>query len=328
MVSHPSRRAVRGAFVTTAAVVAAVLPTTPGNAQPSAADALAKYNELSAKAAQVNQDKLKAQGDLAAKQSELDRAKGDLATAQQAAESLRGRVDLLTEVTYSGARFNQISALLVSDSQQDFLNRLSAINILAADNAEALQKLTNAVNTADAAAKTADEATSASQTLLAEIDQKSADLQKQLAEARTQYNSLSASTRNALKNAGDMSTIQAPPGTAGKALQFALDQRGDRYVHGANGPDAWDCSSLIQAAYRSANVSIGRTSYDQAKAGRAVSRGEVRPGDIIVYYSGQSHVAMAVDSVRAVHASTEGVPVKIADIDSIGPISVIRRIAD
>jgi hypothetical protein len=29
-----------------------------------------------------------------------------------------------------------------------------------------------------------------------------------------------------------------------------------------------------------------------------------------------------------VHASTEGVPVKIADIDSIGPISVIRRISD
>ncbi|NGY64396.1 C40 family peptidase [Lentzea sp. NEAU-D13] len=328
MVSHPSRRVVRGAFATTAAVVAAVLPTTPGNAQPSAADALTKYNELSQKAAQLNQDKLKAQVDLAAKQGELDRAKGDLATARKAAESQRDQVDLLTEVTYSGARFSQLSALLVSDSQQDFLNRMSAINILAADNAEALQRLTDAVTAADAATRTADEAREASGKLLAEIDQKSADLQKQLNEARTQYNSLSASTRNALKNAGDLSPIQAPPGTAGKALQFALEQRGDRYVHGANGPDEWDCSSLVQAAYRYANVSIGRTSYAQAKEGRAVSRGEVKAGDIIVYYSGQSHVAMAVDGVRAVHASTEGVPVKIADIDSIGPISVIRRISD
>ncbi|WP_236703191.1 C40 family peptidase [Lentzea aerocolonigenes] len=326
--SHPSRRAVRGAFVTTAAVVAAVLPTTPGNAQPSAADALAKFNELSQKATQLNQDKLKAQGDLTAKQGELDRAKATLATAQEAARLQRGQVDLLTEVSYSGARFNQLSALLVSDSQQDFLNRMSALNILAADNAEAMRKLTSAIDAADAATRTADEATEASKKLLAEIDQKSADLQKQLNDARTQYDSLSASTKSSLKNGGDMSAIQAPPGTAGKALQFALDQRGDRYVHGATGPDAWDCSSLIQAAYRFANVSIGRTSYDQAKAGRAVSRGEVKPGDIIVYYSGQSHVAMAVDSVRAVHASTEGVPVRIADIDSIGPISVIRRISD
>ncbi|MDX8028800.1 NlpC/P60 family protein [Lentzea sp. BCCO 10_0856] len=310
----------------TAAVVAAVIPTAPATAQPSAADALKKYNELSEKASQLNQDHLKAQGDLAAKQGELDKAKGDLATAQKAEESLRGQVDLLTEATNSGARFSQISALLVSDSQQDFLNRMSAINILAADNAEALQKLTDAVNAADNATKTANEATEASKKLLAEIEVKKADLDKQLAEAQAQYRSLSNTVKNQLASSGDMSNISVPPGTAGRALQFALDQRGEPYVYGSNGPDTWDCSSLIQKAYASAGVSIGRTSYAQAAAGRPVGRGEAKAGDIIVYYSSQSHVAMAVDGIRAVHASTEGVPVKIADIDSIGPISVIRRI--
>jgi cell wall-associated NlpC family hydrolase len=328
MMSHPSRHTVRGALVATAAVVAAALPTTPATAQPSAADALAKYNELSEKASQLNQDKLKAQGDLAAKQGELDKAKADLTNAHKAEESLRGQVDLLTESTFQGARFNQISALLVSDSQQDFLNRMSAFNILAADNAETLARLTAAVDAADAATKTANDATEASKKLLTEVEQRSADLQKQLGEARAQYDSLSASTKTALKNAGDMSAIQAPPGTAGKALQFALEQRGEKYVYGSNGPDTWDCSSLIQKAYAFAGVSIGRTSYDQARAGRAVSPSEIKAGDIIVYYSSQSHVAMAVDNVRAVHASTEGVPVKIADIRSIGPISVVRRISD
>ena len=326
MVSQPSRRTVRGALVATAAVVAAALPTAPATAQPNAADALKKYNELSEQASKLNQDHLQAQTNLAAKQGELDKAKGDLATAQKAEESLRGQVDLLTEATNSGARFSQISALLVSDSQQDFLNRMSAINILAADNAEALQKLQDAVNAADNATKTANEATEASKKLLAEIEQKKADLDKQLSEAQAQYRSLSQSVRNQLANSGDMSNIAVPAGTAGRALQFALDQRGKMYSYGSNGPDTWDCSSLIQAAYRSAGVTIGRTSYAQAAAGRPVSRGEVKAGDIIVYYSSQSHVAMAVDGIRAVHASTEGVPVKIADIDSIGPISVIRRI--
>jgi peptidoglycan DL-endopeptidase CwlO len=326
VVSHPSRRTVRGALVATAAVVAAALPAAPANAQPSAADALKKFNELSEQASKINQDHLKAQDDLKAKQGELDKAKGDLAGAQQAEESLRGQVDLLTEATYNGANFNQISALLVSDSQQDFLNRMSAINILAADNAEALKKLQDAVNTADAATKTANEATEASKKLLAEIAQKKADLDKQLAEARAQYNSLSAATKNALLNAGDMSNISVPAGTAGKAVQFALEQRGKMYSYGSNGPNTWDCSSLIQAAYRFAGVSIGRTSYAQAAAGRPVSRSEVRAGDIIVYYSSQSHVALAIDNVRAVHASTEGQPVKIADINSIGPITGMRRI--
>ncbi|WP_229904359.1 C40 family peptidase [Lentzea cavernae] len=310
-----------------AAVVAAALPTAPAaNAQPNAADALKKYNELSEQASKLNQDHLKAQDDLKAKQGELDKAKGDLANAQKAEEELRGQVDLLTEATNSGANFSQISALLVSDSQQDFLNRMSAINILAADNAEALGKLTDAVNSADAATKSANDATEASKKLLAEMDQKKADLDKQLTEAQNQYRSLSNTVKNQLAASGDMSNISVPAGAAGQALSFALAQRGKPYVYGSNGPNSWDCSSLIQAAYRSANVSIGRTSYAQAAAGRSVGRGEVKAGDIIVYYSSQSHVAMAVDGIRAVHASTEGVPVKIADIDSIGPISVIRRI--
>ncbi|WP_434445791.1 C40 family peptidase [Lentzea sp. E54] len=310
----------------TAAVVATALPTAPATAQPSAADALKKYNELSEQASKLNQDHLKAKDDLAAKQGELDKAKGDLAAAQKAEESLRGQVDLLTEATNSGANFSQISALLVSDSQQDFLNRMSAINILAADNAEALQRLTDAVNAADAATKTANEATETSRKLLAEIDQKKADLDKQIADAKAQYQSLSASVRNQMAQTGDTSNISVPAGTAGRALQFALDQLGKPYVYGSNGPNTWDCSSLIQAAYRHAGVAIGRTSYAQADAGRRVSRGEVKAGDIIVYYSSQSHVAMAVDGIRAVHASTEGEPVKIANIDSIGPISEIRRV--
>ena len=326
MVSQPSRRIVRGALVATAAVVAASLPTAPATAQPNASDALKKYNELQEQASKLNQDHLKAQDDLKAKQGELDKAKGDLATAQNAEEELRGQVDLLTEATNSGANFSQISALLVSDSQQDFLNRMSAINILAADNADALQKLTDAVNAADNATKTANEATETSKKLLAEIDQKKADLDKQLADAKKVYDGLSNTVKNQMLQSGDMSNISVPAGAAGAALSFALAQRGKPYVYGSNGPNSWDCSSLIQAAYRSAGVSIGRTSYAQAAAGRSVSRSQVQPGDIIVYYSSQSHVAMAVDGIRAVHASTEGVPVKIADIDSIGPISVIRRI--
>ncbi|WP_237047938.1 C40 family peptidase [Lentzea guizhouensis] len=310
----------------TAAVVAAALPTAPATAQPTAADALKKYNELNEQASRINQDQLKAQDDLKAKQGELDKAKTDLAAAKQAEETLRGQVDLLTEASFGGARFNQLSALLVSNSQQDFLNRMTAINILATDNAEALKKLTDAVEAADTATRTANEATEASKKLLAEIDQKKVALAKQIEEVRAQYNQLNTAARNAISSRGDMSSILVPPGTAGKALEFALAQRGEPYVYGSNGPDSWDCSSLIQKAYAYAGVSIGRTSYAQAAAGRPVSRSEVKAGDILVYYSSQSHVAMAIDGTRAVHASTEGQPVKIADINSIGPVTGIRRI--
>ncbi len=46
---------------------------------------------------------------------------------------------------------------------------------------------------------------------------------------------------------------------------------------GATGPDAFDCSGLIQAAYRSAGVSLPRTTYAQIDAGRRVARSELLP---------------------------------------------------
>ncbi|MGM1062157.1 NlpC/P60 family protein [Saccharothrix sp. Mg75] len=331
MASPPAQRTVRAALAATAAAVltagiaapqAAADPAVPSNAS----EALKKYTELAGQAEKLNEEHLRAQDDLKAKQGELDKANGDLTGARQAEEQLRGQVDLLTEASFEGARFNQLSALLVSNSQQDYLNRMSALGILADDNAEALAGLSKAVTDADDAQRRATDAANAATKILDDIAQRKSDLDKQVADARAQYDRLSSADKATLASPGDTTRIPVPAGTAGKALEYALAQRGDDYVFGANGPDQWDCSSLMQQSYRAAGISIPRTTYGQAGIGRPVSRGEVKAGDLIIYYADQHHVAMAVDSVRAVHASTEGVPVKIADIDSIGPINTIRRI--
>jgi cell wall-associated NlpC family hydrolase len=50
------------------------------------------------------------------------------------------------------------------------------------------------------------------------------------------------------------------------ALSFALAQKGDPYRWGANGPNAFDCSGLVQFAIARAHLSVPRTSRDQARA--------------------------------------------------------------
>jgi peptidoglycan DL-endopeptidase CwlO len=330
--STSAQRTVRAALTATAvtALVGAAMPFPHAAADPAlppnASEALRKYNELSTQAEVLNEEHLRAQESLTNAQGALDQANRDLTAAQQAQETLRGQVDLLTEASFEGARFNQLSALLVSDSQQDFLNRMSALGVLAGDNAEALQGLGDAVDQADDAARRATEAADAANKAIADIDQRKGALDGQIASARDAYRSLSSAERAALNNAGDMSAIPVPAGKAGQALAFALAQRGKDYVYGSNGPNTWDCSSLMQAAYRAAGIAIPRTTYGQADIGRSVSRNDVKAGDLIIYYSGQTHVAMAIDGLRAVHASTEGVPVKIQDIESIGPVNVIRRV--
>jgi len=338
--SQPRKRMFQGVLAATA-VAATVLGTAPyANADPES-EALQKYNDLSHEADVLNADHIKAQEALKVAEDELGKANTDLSAATDAEnaakateEQFRGQVDLLTEASFEGARFNNLSALLVSDSQQDFLNRMSAISVLAADNSEALGKLSGAVATADQARSSAKDATDRASKakddaakLLDDIDKKAADLDGRVKEAKAAYSSLSSSTKNTLNSGSSNTPITVnASGAAAAAVNFALGERGKPYVFGSNGPDSWDCSSLMQASYRAAGISIGRTTYAQAVLGRAVSRSEVQPGDLVIYYADQGHVAMVVDSNTAVHASTEGVPVKTAPIDSIGPINTIRRI--
>lgn len=332
-----------------AVVIVAAMVVVPSEAfadpvlPPNASEALKKYTDLSHDSEALNEDHLKAQEDLKVKQGELANANSQMTAAGQAydqakaeEETFRGRVDTFTEASFQGARFTQLSAMLVSETQQDFLNRMSALSVLASDNTEALNRLSAARDAADQARasaqdaqKRANEATDAATKLVGDINARKVSLVAQVNTARAQYNTLSQSDRAVLADKGDTSAVAVPAGTEGAAaaaVEFGLAQRGKSYVFGSNGPNTWDCSSLTQASYRAAGITIPRVTYTQATTGRGVSRGEIKAGDLIIYYSGQSHVALAIDNVRAVHASTEGVPVKIANIDDIGPISVIRRV--
>ena len=345
MASQRLKRGLRGAMAATAVAAAAVgvLPV-PAGAQPdtpaNASEALKKYNELAEQATKLNEELLRAEEQRNANQTELDKANADLAQATQAGEqartdeeTFRVQVDKLTEASFEGARFNQLSALLVSDSQQDFLNRMSALGVLASDNNESLERLSGAVDAAEDARVKATDAQARAQAATDEavkiaddIKKRQNDLQGQITVVKDQLARLSSQERTTLTSVGERVTTNVPAGAAGAALQFALDQQGDMYRYGATGPDLWDCSGLTSKAYAYAGVTIPRTSGGQAGAGRAVSRGEVTAGDLIIY-NGGNHVGMAVDNARVVHASTDGVPVKVVPLENPGSIYAMRRIA-
>jgi cell wall-associated NlpC family hydrolase len=339
------KRGMRGAIAATAVAAAAVSfspasagaqPNTPANAS----EALKQYNDLAEQATKINEEVLRAEEKQAENQTLLDRATADVTQATQTGdqakadeEKFRVQVDKLTEASFQGARFNQLSALLVSDSQQEFLNRMSALGVLAADNNEALDKLSGAVATAEDARKKATDAQNRAKAandeaikITEDVKKRQGELQGQMAEVKTALNKLTASEKKTLTSSGNMGNVAVPAGAAGVALQFALDHRGDMYSYGATGPTTWDCSGLVMKAYQAAGVNLPRTSQGQAGAGRPVSRGEVTAGDVIVY-NGGNHVGMAVSNSEVVHASTDGVPVKIVSLESPGQIYAMRRIA-
>jgi cell wall-associated NlpC family hydrolase len=71
-----------------------------------------------------------------------------------------------------------------------------------------------------------------------------------------------------------------------KVLATAKAQTGDRYVFGAAGPNTFDCSGLTQYAYKSIGITLPHQANSQKTHGRAISRSQARPGDLIIFLSG------------------------------------------
>ncbi|MGW3182033.1 C40 family peptidase [Kitasatospora sp. NPDC001119] len=123
------------------------------------------------------------------------------------------------------------------------------------------------------------------------------------------------------------------------AIRWALGQLGTAYQwggtcansHGADPMGRCDCSSLMQMAYRSAGVSLERTTYDQVKQGSAVSADALKPGDLLFTRGSAAvpeHVGMFIGSGLIVHAPKTGDVVKISTLASWRPeILAARRVA-
>jgi cell wall-associated NlpC family hydrolase len=104
---------------------------------------------------------------------------------------------------------------------------------------------------------------------------------------------------------------------ASAAVSYAYSKLGSPYVWGATGPNAFDCSGLVQAAYRSAGVELPRTTYAQIGAGRRVSRAELLPGDLVFFYSAISHVGIYIGNGQMIHAPNPSAPVRVAPLDEM-----------
>ncbi|MFF9348130.1 NlpC/P60 family protein [Streptomyces sp. NPDC014734] len=172
----------------------------------------------------------------------------------------------------------------------------------------------------------------------AELKKHKAAITAKLAEARRLLATLTPAERTAYEDAGTApsdaradrgmarGSVQAPNVRAAEAVAFAFGALGKPYVWGATGPSSYDCSGLTQAAWRSAGVSLPRTTYTQINAGHRVSRSELAPGDLVFFFSGISHVGLYIGNGQMIHAPRPGAPVRIAPIDQM-PFAGATRVA-
>ena len=129
-----------------------------------------------------------------------------------------------------------------------------------------------------------------------------------------------------------------PDGTsaaAAAAVAFALTELGKPYVYGANGPAAYDCSSLMVAAWAAGGRRLTRTTYTQMHEGTPVTEGGLAPGDLVLIpgsdgtISAPGHVGMYIGRGLVVQAPRTGDVVKVVTYVSMTSrgVSALRHIA-
>lgn len=116
-----------------------------------------------------------------------------------------------------------------------------------------------------------------------------------------------------------------PPSLGAQVVAAARTRIGDPYVWGATGPNAFDCSGLVVWSYRQIGMTLPRTTYAMAADGQSVDRANLQLGDVILYYTDNSHCALYSGNGNVIEASTTGVPVEEVPIDSAGPYNCARR---
>jgi cell wall-associated NlpC family hydrolase len=302
---------------------------------------LGRYYDLSNQAERVNEELLRFQEELEAKRQASKDATGKAEAARKAADDARdrahqaqddkNRVDTLLSANDD---LNALSAFLTSNSQADVVTKMQAASMASQISGSAEQQGKLAIAEAERAAKDATAAQiearrseAAVEAGASQVQHRRDDLTKQIADVRATLDSLTPQQKAMLQEGGDNGSGAAiPSGNLGAVVRFALAQVGKPYLWGGVGPAAFDCSGLMQMAYRSGGLNLPRVSVQQATVGQVVSRADVRAGDMIFFYNPVHHVAMAIDNHRAVHAPSVGQNIRVANIDAIGPITVIRRV--
>jgi cell wall-associated NlpC family hydrolase len=109
-----------------------------------------------------------------------------------------------------------------------------------------------------------------------------------------------------------------------KALAYAKAQLGEPYARSGAGPSSWDCSGLTMMAWGSVGVNLPHSSRQQYGRGQSVAKSDLRPGDLVFFYSDIHHVALYAGNGQVIHAPRPGKSVEYIKM-SYMPYAGARR---
>jgi cell wall-associated NlpC family hydrolase len=104
--------------------------------------------------------------------------------------------------------------------------------------------------------------------------------------------------------------LAAPFGN--RVVSYARHFLGIPYSWGGSSPrGGFDCSGLVRFVYSHFGIGLPHSSWADLAHGRRVSRGSLRPGDLVFFY-GASHVGIYAGDGRFIDAPHTGARVRVS----------------
>jgi cell wall-associated NlpC family hydrolase len=273
--------------------------------------------------------------EFSAAQSRLSQVDKETTAAQARYDAARGQLAQVAVSLYENSDQTSILGLLNAGNPTAVLSQASLVmEVAGAHNEEATQFLTAAQELASIRDQRQRTEQGIAQ-IRAQLTAQKTSLNKLLATNQATLDSLTTAqqeqvTASTLGGTGQTGTGQSgtgQPGTtpiaytgptttqADKAVAFAYAQIGKPYQWGATGPDSFDCSGLVMAAWASAGVTIPRDTYEQWAGLPHIPVSQMVPGDLIIY-DGEGHVAMYVGDGYIIDAPHTGADVERIPYDT------------
>jgi cell wall-associated NlpC family hydrolase len=333
----------RGAVLAVALAAATSLAVYTGTtgagaaATPTIGQVKAQVNTLQAKMDKIGQQYDAADQEYSSAQARLAQVQKQSASAQARYNAARAQLAAVAVSEYENSSQTSILGLLSSGNPANVLSQASLVlEVAGTHNQEATQYLTAAQTLASVSeqrqrteqgiaqirAQLAGQKTSLNKLLAtsqATLDSLTAAQQAQVT-ADTIGGTTSGTTSGTTASGGGQSgstpvAYTGPTGTqADKAVAFAYAQLGKPYVYGATGPDSYDCSGLVQAAWAAAGVAIPRTTFEDWDDLPHIPVSAMVPGDLIIY-DGEGHVAIYVGDGYIIDAPHTGAYVERVPYD-------------
>jgi len=328
-----SRTAVTVTLATAAAGSVALLPTANADPNENVNDVKAQVDKLHEQAETATEAYNDASARLTDLQHKVDQLQARITAEQNSLSSARSSLGGLAAAQYASGGVDSTLQLMLQQSPDEYLQQATALAQITDDKMATMRnaaELQRQLNQDKASASDGLAQLVKTRTLMA---QQKADIEAKEQSAKNLLSRLTAAQRQQYNRM--VATNNVPPSTvknlpiptdarAAIAVAFAKAQLGKPYVWGAAGPNAYDCSGLTMAAWGKAGVKMEHGSRAQYADFPKVSRSQLQPGDLVLYYQDMHHIGIYVGNNTIIHAANPSSPIEYAPIDEMPATGYVR----